>query len=87
MNTQTEFLNGLTTPLGYGYIDEVGIVDICIDNEINFKSFYNSVDWLDDYQMESIATAYVEISDDTDAEDYLSELEDNNDTNLKFKYQ
>ena len=87
MNTQTEFLNGLTTPLGYGYIDEVEIVDICIDNDINFKSFYNSVDWLEEYQMESIATAYSEMCEDKDAEDYLSELEDNNDTNLKFKYQ
>lgn len=76
-----EFLNGVTKLLGYGYIGPDEVVNVCVDNGINFKNFYNLVGCLDEYQMEDIAMTYIEESEDLDAEDYLNELEDNNDTN------
>lgn len=68
---QKEFLNGLTTPLGYGYIEPDEVVDICVDNDISFLEFQKDVDWLDEPDMEAIAEVYAEDCDDEDAKEFL----------------
>ena len=70
-NLQREFLNGLTTPLGYGYIEPDEVVDICVDNDISFLEFQKDVDWLDEPDMEAIAKVYAEDCDDEDAKEFL----------------
>ena len=71
-NLQREFLNGLTTPLGYGYIEPDEVVDICVDNDITFANFVEAVDWLDEPEMEAIATVYAEDCDDKDAKEFIA---------------
>ena len=73
MNNTTEFLDGLTTPLGYGYIEPDEVAEICVDNNIGFKELHN-LGWVADSYLDEIAEAYVYMeTEDIEAEEWLKE--------------
>ena len=57
-NGTAEFLNGLITAYGYYYLDEQQIVEIALDNDIEWDTFSDAVHWLEKEDFDAFKEEY-----------------------------
>jgi|SaaInlV_150m_DNA_3_1039698.scaffolds.fasta_scaffold169647_2 hypothetical protein len=58
-SSKDEYLNGIMTVFGYGYIDEQQVVEIILSDDISFEELEEVVkDWIDEDELENIKEEY-----------------------------